>query len=291
MIDPLDKISLSGTELRQFNFINNLAHCHFRRHFRQGLRSHIFEILNKEDVEKESHGLLMDGIKMYPRAVPQYMLRIMRTRFTDVEIALGEVKKYKVLLKYLGSELIAQSQEFIVEYKTTDLNRCIILCGLQEYIDGVILDPWSLWNTNSFKTYFESKFRQDKINKKSYTNGVHSIATFIQKIREMIFKDGYIPDLAGNGNMVITASGKLKLVDINNIIRINQNNSIILDDKLYPSCDKSVEVLAILEEKILNKTNLLNDPLYGFFLTAKRKGEVKILEKRFFQNLKSYSSQ
>ncbi len=146
--DALDKISLSGTELRQLNFINELSPCYFRRHFRQGLRSHIFEILCKDDVERESNGVLIDGIMMYPRAVPKHMLRIMRTCFKGLDTVLGEMEKYRILLKYLGPEFIAQSQEFIVEYKGAAQENCIILCGLQEYVEGGILDHWSLWDQN-----------------------------------------------------------------------------------------------------------------------------------------------
>ncbi len=35
-----------------------------------------------------------------------------------------------------------------------------------------------------------------------------------------------------------TEKGQIKLVDINNIIRIEENDTISLDDKLYTSCDK-----------------------------------------------------
>ena len=99
--DALDKISLSGTELRQLNFINKVYSPHFRRHFRQGLRSHIFEILCKDDVERESNGVLIDGIMMYPRAVPKHMLRIMRTCFKGLNTVLREVEKYRILWNIL----------------------------------------------------------------------------------------------------------------------------------------------------------------------------------------------
>lgn len=101
----------------------------------------------------------------------------------------------------------------------------------------------------------------------------------------MIAETGYIPDLAGNGNLMLTPGGGIKLVDINNIVKLHQEDGIFLDDKEYPACDKSVEVLAVLEEKVLKRKHLDKDPLYGFFMSGKRKELVKKLEEKFYQEL------
>ena len=101
----------------------------------------------------------------------------------------------------------------------------------------------------------------------------------------MIVDGGHIPDLAGNGNLILTKAGKIKLVDINNILRLDQYASILIDDKGYPTCDKSVEVLLILEEKILKNKAVYKDPLYSCFLAADRKRKVKKIEEQFFINL------
>jgi hypothetical protein len=45
--------------------------------------------------------------------------------------------------------------------------------------------------------------------------------------------------------------GDVKLADINNIIAIHFDEIIRDDDKNYPACDKSVDVLFILEQEIL----------------------------------------
>ncbi len=285
MIDILDKTTVTGEEIKQLNFICDLPTYHFRKHFRQGLRSHIFEVLSADDVQKESKGEIVDGIKMFPRAIPKYMLRILRARFSNLDEALSEVDKYFLLLKFLGPDLIARSDEFIVEYRGADTNS-IILCGLQEYVSGFILDPWSLTRQVPFETFFRANFPSKNITNDCVTNAVNSIYIFVKNIRDMIFNSGYIPDLAGNGNIVLTSTGKIKLVDINNIIKIEKNDTILLDDKHYPSCDKSVEVLAIFEQEILKTKNLLNDSLYRFFLREERKEKVHQLEKKFYQTLK-----
>jgi len=101
----------------------------------------------------------------------------------------------------------------------------------------------------------------------------------------MIAETGYIPDLAGFGNLILTLDGNLKLVDINNIVKIKLNDSIPIDDKGYPSCDVSVEVLSILEKDILQKNIKIDDPLYNLFLSPLRKVKVKTLEKKFYRNL------
>ena len=101
----------------------------------------------------------------------------------------------------------------------------------------------------------------------------------------MIIDTGYIPDLAGIGNLILTPDGGLKLVDINNIVKIKLDNTILIDDKGYPSCDVSVEVLSILERDILQKDISMDDPLYRIFFPAKRRKKVKALEKKFYKNL------
>ena len=144
-------------------------------------------------------------------------------------------------MEYLGPEFIARSQEYIVNIRSS-AGELYYFMRPAGNVEGGILDPWSLWDQNSFNSYFSTKFRQENINQKSRATGFKSVENFVQKVRGMIFNAGYIPDLAGNGNILITAKGEIKLVDINNIIRIEENDTISLDDKLYPSCDKSIEI-------------------------------------------------
>ena len=60
------------------------------------------------------------------------------------------------------------------------------------------------------------------------------------------------------------------------------HDTIPIDDKGYPSCDVSMDVLSILERDILQKGLPPDDPLYRHFLTPERKKEVKRLEKIFY---------
>jgi len=184
----------------------------------------------------------------------------------------------------LGPELIAISNEFIVEYTGTGKSE-IVLCGFQEYVQGAILDPWGLVGQAPFDTFCQTRFSSDKDNKKRIATGLESIATFVRRMRMMIIESGYVTDLAGNGNLILTDSGQIKLVDINNIVEVSQDDTILLDDKGYPSCDKSIEVLYILEEKILQTKDLSNDILYKHFLSPDRTKRVRRLEKQFFENL------
>ena len=279
-----DRESLTGEEVKQLNFISSSPSFRFRKHFRQGLRSHIFEILAWKDVIRETRGEVIDGIRWFPRARPKLMLRILRTRFTSLAQALNEVKKYSLILKFLGSGLIARSQEFIVDYSGTGKSE-IVLCGLQEYVEGAILDPWNLLGKTPLVNFYRPGSPDDISQKEKTAKALASITAFVKQTRRMIRETGYIPDLAGNGNLILTPGGGIKLVDINNIIRIHQNDTIPLDDKNYPSCDKSVEVLAILEQKILKAKIHRQDPLYGHFISAKRKKKVQKLEEKFYRSL------
>ncbi|MBW1636765.1 MAG: hypothetical protein JRJ68_10880 [Deltaproteobacteria bacterium] len=282
--DIRDIASLTGKEVVRLNFIRDSDHYYFRKHNRQGMRSHIFEVLALRDLLKETEGEIIDGIRRYPRAVPRYMLRILRARFTSLEQIMSEIKKYTLVLKFLGPELIAISSEFIVDYTGTGKNE-IVLCGFQEYIHGAILDPWGLSAKDPLDTFFQSRFPGGKVDKKRIVTSLESIAAFVRRMRKMITESGYVTDLAGNGNLIITATGAVKLVDINNIVKVSRDDTIPLDDKGYPSCDKSIEVLFILEEKILKSRNLLTDPLYSHFLSAGRRKRAGSLERQFFENL------
>ena len=284
--DIRDITSLTGEEVVQLNFIRNSGKYHFRKHNRQGMRSHVIEVLSTQDLLKETSGEINDGIRLYPRAMPKYMLRILRTRFTSLQETLDEIRKYTLVLKFLGPECIALSDEFIVEYTGTGQSE-IVLCGLQEYVHGAILDPWGLVGQATLETFYQSRFPGEKPEDKRTAKGFESIANFVARMRKMITESGYVTDLAGNGNLIMTRTGDVKLVDINNIIQVSRDDNILLDDKGYPSCDKSIEVLWILEDKILRTANLSEDPLYKHFLSVERSKKVRSLEKEFFENLRS----
>jgi hypothetical protein len=283
-LDILSKRYLSGEEVRRLDFISDSSHLCFRRYYRQGLRSHIFEVLSAEAVLKETNGEVVNGVRWFPRAVPRHMLRIMRTRFRTLNQALVEIKKYALLLKCLGPELIARSNEFIVEYDGTG-KREIVLCGLQEYVEGATLDPWALFDQTPLEILYRSRFPGAQGEASWLAKVIASIDRFVSGVRTMINEEGHIPDLAGNGNLILTKTGKVKLVDINNILRLDRFDTILLDDKGYPSCDKSIEVLAIMEEKILKKKAVSRDPLYRCFLGQDRRRAVKKLEEQFFHKM------
>ncbi|MCP4114233.1 MAG: hypothetical protein GY737_02315 [Desulfobacteraceae bacterium] len=273
---------LSNSSLEQFNFLRTSAAGRFRRHFRSGLRSHLFELIRAEDLETEQTGKIIGNIRLFPRARPSRMLRVLRTPFDSLDQALGEIQKYKLLLKYLGPGLIAKSEEFIVEYRGTGA-REILLCGLQEYIRGTTLDPWHLTGKEALKHFYTPNATTHY---REFTHrAARDIKTFVAAVRRMIHATAHIPDLAGVGNLMLTHEGGLKLVDINNVIKIRQNPDIHLDDRGYPCCDKSMEVLFILEHKILQQPLPMDDPLYQRFFTPERIDRVKELEQAFYDRL------
>ncbi|RLB93359.1 MAG: hypothetical protein DRH26_04080 [Deltaproteobacteria bacterium] len=282
--DIRDQAYLTENEVLKLNFINDSSRYIFRKYYRSGLRSHIFEILTAQDVLKETQGEITEEIQLFPRAKPKKMLRILRNRFKNKEAVFQEIKKYRLLLQFLGPEYIAQSEEFIVDYTGTGKSQ-IVLCGLQEYIEGEILDPWGLGDKNFLPDLFSAPICPESQIKAMVEKSRKNIAIFVKRIRQMISNTGYIPDLAGFGNLILTPGGDLKLVDINNIVEIKLNDSIPIDDKGYPSCDVSVEVLSILERELLQKDIQMDDPLYRFFLSRERKIKVKELEKYFYKSL------
>ncbi|MEH0019594.1 MAG: hypothetical protein V6Z89_08075 [Desulfobacter sp.] len=282
-MDIRDRAHLSGEDIKRLNFIKESERYVFRKFYRSGLRSHIFEVLLAEDVEKETLGVVIGGIRMFPRARPVKMFRIFRSRFRSIEEIFIEINRYKILMTHLGADLIARSEEFIADYRTDRTNR-IVLCGLQEYIHGEILDPWRISGRENL-TALLSAMPHDLDADTRLINALESVRQFVAGIRALINATGYIPDLAGVGNLILTPGGGIKLVDINNIVDIRQNDGIYLDDKGYPACDVSIQVLSILETKLLGRAPSRPDPLFEHFLLPDRLKEVKAIEREFYRNL------
>ena len=281
MEDIRDQAHLSADAVKKLNFIKDSGRFEFRKYYRSGLRSHIFEVLQKEDVAREAVGEIQDGVRHFPKARPRKMFRIFRSRFENKNDIFQEIKKYKLLLDFLGKEFIACSEEFIADYRGTGFHR-MILCGLQDYVEGRILDPWRI----SGKTALEDLYRNGPVKDKAPAKQARkNIAEFTCRVRQLIRETGYIPDLAGIGNLILTPAGGLKLVDINNIVDIRLDDIIRLDDRGYPSCDGSVEALFLIESRLLDRDILTKDPLFCHFLTPERQKKVKILEHEFYRSL------
>lgn len=288
--DIRDIAHIDHKDVVELNFISSKGRYVFRRHFRQGLRSHIIEILNPADIEAERSGITVNGTLYFPKARPMRMLRIFRTRFINLDEALAEIQRVKITENYLTSALIAKSVEIIVDYQGPK-NRSPLLCGLQEYVLGVILDPWNILNGRSLLNVLYDSLAGISANnllpRELWLKSVRGYCSrFVTNIRKMIVEGGHVPDLAGVGNILVTPSGRLKLVDINNISEVVLDNTIRLDDKNYPVCDKSIEALALIEKKILDQSVDMGDPLYRVFLAAERQEEVKDIEKKFIHQAK-----
>jgi len=88
---------------------------------------------------------------------------------------------------------------------------------------------------------------------------------FVLRLKGLISEAGYVPDLAGSGNLILTAAGLIKLVDINNVSRVSFDSSIPLDDRGYPVCDKSVEALSMLEKNLAGRPLDPEDKIYKVF--------------------------
>jgi hypothetical protein len=284
--DPRNKSRLTHQDILSFNFIRSSAPFVFRRYYRSGLRSHIMEVLRAEDVEKEKQGIVVDGLKRFPRATPSKMLRVFRTRFRDFREAQEELRRVKIVETFLAPEHMALSNEFLVDFTGME-TRDFLLCGLQEYVHGEILDPWSPLDGRHLLPLFhrmgggtdgppgshrdESWLRTLK----------EKTLEFVKRIRAMILEARHVPDLAGVGNLIITPSGSIRLVDINNISRVSFDSTITLDDRGYPVCDKSVEALSLLEQGLLGIPLEPGDSIYKTYLDPERMKEVRALEYRF----------
>lgn len=283
--DLRDKPYLSPDDVLRLSFIRAPGIYHYRSHYRRGLRSHLIEILDPRDIENETKGIVIDGLRSYATAEPLKLLRIFRTRFDTLKEAEEEIKRVKIVEAYLAPEHMAMSEEFLVTY-IKDGKYDIILCGLQDYVKGEILDPWGPLNKDHLVSLLSDMgFKKNKGSDLDTDKWIHSLRekaeNFIGKAKQMIEEANHVPDLAGVGNLMLTQSGEIKLVDINNVSRISLDSTIKVDDRGYPVCDKSIEALSLLERKLLARPLSKMNPIYQTFLDPGRMKEVQAKEEAF----------
>jgi hypothetical protein len=292
--DIRDKSHISHEDIIELNFIRKPGAHVFRKYHKQGLRSQIMEMLDPDDVIKQNRGEIINGILFFPWAMPLKMLRIFKTRFDSLTDVFEEIRKVKIIEKYLPSDSYAKSEEFIVDYIWNG-NRDFILCGLQEYVAGEILNPWETTGINQLENLFAgiSVNRRNALGmttEQLVTRFQKRVENFIKSVKKMILEASYVPDFAGVENLIITSGGGIKLVDINNISRVSFGSDISLDDKGYPVCDKSIEVISILEQKLLDRPIDKTETLYKIFLDPQRMKDVSVLEEEFHRSLKLINS-
>ena len=283
--DIREKASLNHEEVVRLNFVREAGPYVFRRHYKQGLRSHVMEVLQKDDVERERKGVVIEGTRWFPKANPIKMLRIFRTKFNSLDQALEEVKRVKIIEKYLAPDHVAMSDEFLVDYIMGE-KRDFILCGLQEAVEGETLDPWSPITKAHLAELFSRMGRVSSDAPASHTDRLiqraqNGTKKFIEGVKKMILEANHVPDLAGLGNLLLTPEGEVKLVDINNISEVSFGPTISIDDKGYPVSDKSIQALSLLEQKILAKAINKKETIYRTFLDTQRMRDVKVLEDEF----------
>jgi hypothetical protein len=283
--DIRDKPTLTHDDITALNFVKSSVPYVFRRHFRQGLRSHIMEILESSDVRIERTGVFRDGVKWFPKATPRKMFRIFRTRLKTLDNAMNEIARVKIVERFLAPDFMATSTECIVDYQGPG-GRDLMLCGFQEYVAGEIFDPWSVLDATGLLSVLFDTFRNRggtmTLSKDEWMGSVRLKGSrFIDHIKRMIAEAGHIPDLAGAGNLIITCEGDIRLVDINNISRVVFDPTIPLDEQGYPVCDKSIEALALIEEKILGRPVDKGEYLYRRFLNTGRRRTVREKEALF----------
>ena len=243
------------------------------------------EVLAREDVVKQTNGERINGVLFFPWANPIKILRIFRAGFNSKEDVFAEIKKLKIVEKYLPPDSYAKSIEFIVDY-VRDGTPYLVLCGLQDYIEGEALNPWKLVKKNSLADLFNrmkvERCHLLEMTMEQFIKRVKKNAKiFIQSTKKMILEANYVPDFAGVENLILTPSGNIKLVDINNISKVSFESSISLDDKGYPVCDKSIEAISMLEQALFERVFDKTENIYRIFLDPQRMKEVKDLEEKF----------
>ena len=233
----------------------------------------------------ETDGVMRDGVRWFPAARPIKMLRIFRQKFEALESAQAEMRTFKILARHLPVATYAASSEFLADYWVGS-RYSAVLCGLQEYVTGQILDLWQLPTDGGLQRLHSSMQAATggdaPLAARQWLEQVQSSgAALVKGLKAMILQAGHVPDLAGYGNLLVTARGQVKLVDINNISPVEFAVQIPLDDKGYPVCDKSIEALALMEQKLLQRPIDMHEKQYRWFLDPQRMREVATRERAF----------
>lgn len=279
MPDIRDCDRIEHADIRALNFIREDAPYVFRRHFRTGLRSRIIEVLEADAVTRETRGVMVDGVRCFPRARPVKMLRIFRARFEDLAQGLRETRRLKRVERWLAPEFVAVSEEFFVDYRCGG-RRQILLCGLQDHVHGAALDPWQavcpgylerIHGQVEDETGTRMGFAQFEQRLKA------NLDAFVTAVRRLMEREKILPDLAGVRNLVVDMDARLRLVDINNIQDLVFGDTIVLDDKGYPVLDKSLEALDLLACQFLGRHDLRDDARLAIFFAPDRKARVEAL--------------
>ena len=287
-VDIRDKPLIRHEDVLALNFINSATPYVFRKHFRQGLRSHVMEILDPQDLTIEREGTVVDGMRWFPTARPLRILRIFRSRLPTLDKALNEIGRVKTVEHYLAPQFMATSVECIVDYVGPE-GRDLVLCGFQEFVKGCPLDPWTILDSSELLSALHAQLAGDTfevgMSEKQWIASVRrSGMGFVERVKQMVIEAGTIPDLAGAGNLIVTATGEIRLVDINNISPAAFDGPICLDEKGYPVSDKSVEALCLIQEKVAGLPIETQDSLFKQFFNPKRWKEVKRMEALFWEN-------
>ena len=106
--DVREKASLNHQAVVGLNFVRDPGTYIFRRHYKQGLRSHVMEVLRRDDVERERAGVVIEGIRWFPKAKPIKMLRIFRSRFNSLNEALEEVAHLVVIVSFRTQQAVEE---------------------------------------------------------------------------------------------------------------------------------------------------------------------------------------
>lgn len=278
-LDIRDRESLEPHEIIALNFIRNPAPYLYRKHHFWGMRSHIFQILDPRDVKNETDGIDVNGLTVYPAAKPLKMLRLFRRKFNALREALEEIQSVRAIEKYLGPDHFARSSEFLVDYRI-GRRHDPMLCGLQEYIEGERLDLWHPINSSYLLTLpAQLSIGGEPVTTDAKNRFLQAVrqntAGFIDNVKKMITQAGRVPDLAGTGNLILTAGGNIKLVDINNVSPVTFQSKVEIDDKGYPACDMSIKALSMLETKLLERTIDPSEAIYRVYLDPHRKKAVR----------------
>ncbi len=289
--DIRNKSHIAHEDVLALNFIRKPGTYVFRKYHKQGLRSHIMEVLDPGDFLKQNNGEIVDGIRIFPWAKPLKMLRIFRTKFSSTKEVCEEIKKFKIVEKYLPQDAYAKSDEFIVDY-IWNKNRDFILGGLQEYVEGEVLNPWDPIPKHQWADILMTKEASgpnefQMTPEQRIHNLQKKIENFIVCVKKMILEANIVPDFAGVENLLVTPNGNIKLVDINNISKVSFGPDINLDDKGYPVCDKSIEAISMLEKGMLEKPIDKTERLYKIFLDPQRMKDVSALEEKFHLSARS----
>ncbi len=225
---------------------------HIIRERSGGRSSRIYGHFTPESIDLEKNGIrYLDGIRHFPLAVPQRIMKLRKEPLSDGAKAYLEIDELYGYLSNFHPDDVVKTSLFVLQRGEKHY-----LGSVQDAVAGFrAYDPFS----------------------PNYARQFDNIGRILISVADAAKKTGKIIDLGGAGNFMIM-DNSLVFIDCLDLLEITYDPFIKIDETGYPRLDLAVQAMHRMEIGIMGSEDI-GSSMYGHFLQDKRLEEVRgILE-------------